>query len=136
MLLDTAVSLYARGFAHADLGDLKAAEADRAQLDAIVTTGDFAPYEFVGIPAKPMARLSLALLDGEIARRAGHLDGAIDQFEKARDIEITLPYTEPPYWHQPVSYLLGEALLAAHKPAEAEGVYRDSLQRYRLDGSR
>ena len=56
------------------------------------------------------------------------------QFGKAREIERALPYTEPPYWHQPVSHILGAALLAAHRPAEAEAVYRDSLNSYRIDG--
>ena len=40
----------------------------------------------------------------------------------------------PPYWHQPVSHLLGAALLEAKRPKEAEAVYRESLMTYRLDG--
>jgi predicted Zn-dependent protease len=47
---------------------------------------------------------------------------------------LALPYTEPAYWHRPVSHLLGAALLEAGKPAEAEAVYRDSLKSYRRDG--
>ena len=49
-------------------------------------------------------------------------------------MEKTLPYTEPPYWHQPVSHLLGAALMQAGRAGEAEAVYRDSLQHYRNDG--
>jgi len=45
-----------------------------------------------------------------------------------------LPYTEPDYWHQPVSHIYGAALMQAHKPAEAEAVYRDSLTVHRIDG--
>jgi tetratricopeptide (TPR) repeat protein len=81
-----------------------------------------------------MAQLSLALLDGEIARTSGDLAGAVAQFQKAQAMELALPYTEPPYWHQPVSHLLGAALLQATRPAEAEGVYRESLKTYRDDG--
>ncbi len=81
-----------------------------------------------------MAALALDLLDGEIARKSGHLDDAVADFTKARAIEIALPYNEPPDWHQPVSHILGAALLQAHRPAEAEAVYRDSLTRYRTDG--
>jgi hypothetical protein len=33
-----------------------------------------------------------------------------------------------------VSHLLGAALLADHRPAEAEAVYRESLKVYRDDG--
>jgi tetratricopeptide (TPR) repeat protein len=86
------------------------------------------------IPATQMARLGLALLDGEIARLSGNLTKAITFFRKASDLERAIPYTEPPYWHQPVSHILGAALLAAKQPADAEAVYRDSLKSYRQDG--
>jgi hypothetical protein len=33
-----------------------------------------------------------------------------------------------------VSHILGAELLAAHRPAEAEAVYRESLKSYRIDG--
>ncbi|HEX5379303.1 MAG TPA: tetratricopeptide repeat protein [Phenylobacterium sp.] len=131
--LDTAVWLYARGFAHANRGDLKAALADRARL-AEISGGDFSAYEGAGVPAKPMTDLALALLDGEISRKSGVLDGAIVRFRHAADLERALPYTEPPWWHQPVSHLLGAALLEAGQAKEAEAVYRQSLTSYRRDG--
>ncbi len=133
LLLDTAVWTYARGFAHANTGDLKAARADRAALDAL-TRADFSRFAAAGLPGEAMARLSLALLDGEIARLSGDLAGAVIQFRAAAGIEKALPYTEPPYWHQPVSHLLGAALIQANRPAEAEAVYRESLRSYRGDG--
>lgn len=131
--LDTAVWLYARGFAHANTGDLKAALADREKLAAI-TGQDFSLYDGAGVPAKPMTLLALALLDGEISRKQGVLDGAIVRFRHAAEIEAALPYTEPPWWHQPVAHLLGAALLEAGRPKEAEAVYRQSLKSYRRDG--
>ncbi len=133
LLLDTIVWTYAQGFAHANTGDLAAAKADRAKLAAL-TQGDFSRYIPFGVPAPQMAKLSLALLDGEIARLSGDLPGAIAQFRAAAALETALPYTEPPYWHQPVSHLLGAALLQARQPAEAEAVYRESLHHYREDG--
>ncbi len=134
LVLDTALSLYARGFAFANKGDLKSAKEDRTQLAALVQHADFSRFEPVLVPAKPMAELALELLDGEIARLSGDLPGAIAHFKKASAMEIALPYTEPAYWHQPVSHLLGAALLQAGKPTEAEAVYRDSLKSYRRDG--
>ncbi|HEY9219287.1 MAG TPA: hypothetical protein VIO94_14655, partial [Phenylobacterium sp.] len=77
--------------------------------------------------------LALALLDGEIARRSGDLPGAVGHFRRAAQMEKALPYTEPPYWHQPVSHLLGAALLQAGDPKGAEAVYRESLFVYRRD---
>ena len=61
-------------------------------------------------------------------------DTAITHFTAAAAREHALPYTEPPYWHQPVSHLLGAALLEAGRAKEAEAVYRESLMTYRLDG--
>ncbi len=133
LLLDTAVWTYARGFAHANTGDLAAAKADRAALAALLKA-DFSRFDPFGVPALPMTRLSLALLDGEIARVSGDLTGAVGQFRAAADLEAALPYTEPPYWHQPVSHILGAALLQAKQPAEAEAVYLKSLRSYRDDG--
>jgi tetratricopeptide (TPR) repeat protein len=131
--LDTAVWHYAQGFAHANTGDLKAALADRGRL-AAAAAGDFSAYEGAGVPAKPLAEIALALLDGEIARKSGVLDGAIVSFRRAARLEHDLPYTEPPWWHQPVSHLLGAALLEAGRAQEAEAVYRESLKGYRRDG--
>jgi tetratricopeptide (TPR) repeat protein len=133
LTLDTVIWLYAQGFAHANLGDAAAAREDRTRLARLVG-GDFGRYEALGVPASRMASLSLTLLDGEIARTSGHLDEAVADFRKAWDLQLALPYTEPPYWHQPVSHLLGAALLQARRPVEAEAVYRQSLKFYRDDG--
>ncbi len=131
--LDTAVWLYARGFAHANKGDLAAARADRETLGKLISA-DYSKFDPFGIPARQLVDLSQALLDGEIARKSGDLDKAITYFKDAAAIEHALPYTEPPYWHQPVSHILGAALLEAGKPADAEAVYRESLKTYRIDG--
>jgi tetratricopeptide (TPR) repeat protein len=131
--LDLAVWLYARGFAYANTGDLAAARGDRDRLARLVSA-DYARFDPAGVPARQMVGMTLALLDGEIARTAGQLDEAVTDFKNASMLEQSLPYTEPPYWHQPVSHLLGAALIQAHQPAEAEAVYRESLKTYRADG--
>lgn len=133
LTLDTAMWLYARAFAHANLGDLKAARADRARLAAL-KSADFARYDTFGVPAAGMIDVALASTDGEIARKSGDLPGAIEAFRHAMHVQHALPYTEPAYWHRPVAHLLGAALLEAGQPAEAEAVYRESLQDYRRDG--
>ena len=133
MKIDTAVSLYAHGFALANTGDMAGAEADRANLSNLVDS-DFTVYDRVNLPARLMAKLALALLEGEIARKSGHPAEAIAQFKTAAALEGALPYYEPPYWHQPVSHILGAALLDAGRPAEAEAVYTESLKIYRRDG--
>ena len=132
--LDVAVTLYARGFAFANKHDFKHAASDRAQLAAMLDRKDLAGIDQRGVPGTQMGELALALLDGEIARVQGRMDAALVAFHKANDLYNALPYTEPDYWHQPVSHVYGAALLQAHKPAEAEAVYRDSLKDHRIDG--
>jgi len=131
--LNLAIWLYARGFAHANTGDLAAAGADRDRLAGLVSA-DYSRFDPSGLPARQMVGMSLALLDGEIARVSGHLDEAVAHFKDAAALEAGLPYTEPPYWHQPTAHLLGAALIQARRPAEAEAVYRQSLKTYREDG--
>jgi tetratricopeptide (TPR) repeat protein len=133
LLLDRAVWLEARAFAHANLGDLAAARADREAMAPLVKA-DFSRYAAFGVPAPTMVDLAMALVDGEIARKTGDLATAVLRFRQGAELERKLGYSEPPWWHQPVSHLLGAALIEAHKPAEAEAVYRDSLNFYRVDG--
>ena len=110
LTLDAAIFHYARGVAFANKGNLDAARAERARLEAL-THADFSRYDAVPLPGKQMVDISLALLDGEIARRSGALDDAVGRFQVAYELENALPYTEPPWWHQPVSHILGAALL-------------------------
>jgi tetratricopeptide (TPR) repeat protein len=124
---------YARGFALAAKGDLAAARAERAAITPLLGS-DFAKYDPFGVPAKALIELSMTMLDGEIARVSGDMPSAIAAFRKASDMERALPYTEPPYWHQPTGHVLGAALLQGNRPAEAEAVYRESLKVYRRDG--
>jgi tetratricopeptide (TPR) repeat protein len=131
--LDTAMWLYARAFAQANTGDLKGARASRARLAALQAI-KFDKYVAFNVPAQAMIPVALASVDGEIARTSGDLPGAVAAFRKAQALELALPYTEPAYWHRPVSHLLGAALLEAGRPAEAEAVYRESLHHYRRDG--
>ena len=81
-----------------------------------------------------MLELARALLDAEIARTGGDLQGAVAKYQAAWKLEQALPYTEPPWWHQQTSHYLGAVLLQARRPAEAEAVYRESLKTYRDDG--
>jgi tetratricopeptide (TPR) repeat protein len=129
-----AMSLYVRGFAYANKRDFKHAAQDRAMLQAMVDNKEFAAIDAFGTPGTQMAGLGVALVDGEIARKQGHMTDALAAFKKANDLYNALPYTEPDYWHQPVSHIYGATLLAAHKPAEAEAVYRQSLSVHRIDG--
>ncbi len=130
--ISSIVARLARGFAYANKGDAAHAAGERAALAALVDDAALKTYTY--IPAYAMALIARNELDGEIARTSGDLDAAIAYFTKAAKLEHALPYTEPPFWHQPVSQLLGAVLLQAGHAKEAEAVYRESLASYRLDG--
>jgi tetratricopeptide (TPR) repeat protein len=133
LILDRGVAYYARGFAFANTGQADKARTDLANLDKLLKS-NFAKYDEAGMPAKAMIGLARALLDAEIARTSGDLPGAVAKYRAAWKQEQDLPYTEPPWWHQPTSHYLGAVLLQAKRPAEAEAVYRESLKTYRDDG--
>ena len=131
--LDTAMWLYARGFAQVAKKDLKGAAATRDRLEAL-SKEDLAAYDAAMLPARQMMGMALDLLEGEMLRASGDLTRAIIDFQSAQTAEKSLPYMEPPYWHQPVAHILGAALLQAKRAGEAERVYRESLETYRRDG--
>lgn len=68
-------------------------------------------------------------LAAELASAAKDDATALGALLQAVAIEDAIPYDEPPGWHMPVRQSLGATLLAAHKPAEAEVVYREELRR-------
>ncbi|HVZ91706.1 MAG TPA: hypothetical protein VG843_08650 [Rhizomicrobium sp.] len=132
--LTTAIYRYARAFALANKRDFKRAKSERAKLAAMIAKKEFASIDAFPVPGTQMAELGLTLVDGEIARQRGNLKKALVHFKKANDLYAAIPYTEPDYWHEPVSHIYGAALLQARKPKEAEAVYRDSLKVHRIDG--
>ncbi len=131
--LTLAIAYLAHGFAELNTGDRIGAARDHVALAALLDDPDIAAYNAM-MPAKAMVQIALAQLAGEAQRLGGDFNGAVEDFTQARDLEEALPYTEPPYWHQPSSHLLGAVLLQAGRAKEAAEVYRRSLTYYRGDG--
>jgi tetratricopeptide (TPR) repeat protein len=119
---------YARGVAHAALGDLDSARTMLADIEHRAGA-------FSGDPAtSPIPHMAPRVLAGEIALRGGDAAGAVGHFRAAADIEDALLYEEPPLWYYPVRHSLGRALLEAGRPADAERVYREDLDRFPENG--
>ncbi|MCP9451911.1 MAG: hypothetical protein NNA23_04435 [Nitrospira sp.] len=76
---------------------------------------------------RAMINLAERLLAGEIARRVGNYSQAIARLKEALTIEDHIPSPELSVWPIPVRHYLGEALLAAGWPSEAEAVYHADL---------
>jgi len=130
----TAMWYYARGFAHAAGKQLKAARNDLAKVQEVKGDAALQTLEGFGVPANQLVAIAAELLEGEIARRQNKLDEAITHFRTAVALQDELPYTEPPYWYYPTRHTLGAALVQAKRYAEAEEVYRQSLDHYKKDG--
>jgi tetratricopeptide (TPR) repeat protein len=118
---------YARGVALIRKGRIDAALSEAARLARIK---EAMPLDrlFIQNSAKSLLAIADMVLAGEIANAKGHHDRAIADFESAIEMQDDLKYTEPPDWYYPVRESLGQALLEAGKPREAEAVFRTDLE--------
>ncbi|MFM1896866.1 MAG: hypothetical protein RLZZ385_1940 [Pseudomonadota bacterium] len=85
-------------------------------------------------PASQLLTIAGFALEGEIKEAQGDLNGAIEAYNRAVQLEDTNNYTEPPDWSQPIRHYLGAALLDAGRPADAETVYRQDLEWNQYNG--
>ncbi len=117
---------YAKGVAHAALGEVAEAEVERER--------------FLAAKAKvPESRLLhnntcvdlLEIADamqlGEIEYRKGNYDEAFAHLRRSVEIDDNLPYDEPWGWIQPTRHALGALLFEQGRVEEAEAVYREDL---------
>ena len=102
---------YARGVALAQKGDTKGAARELAEIERIVATTDYKPFDAWKIPAKDVGQIAAHVLRARIAQAGNDLDGAVRELQAAIKIQDTLPYMEPAYWYYPVRQSLGALLL-------------------------
>lgn len=115
-----------RGLALAATGRLPGAEGEHAVLAGLAKRlgRDRTPEEKT---ERVLLKIAERLLAGEIAARYRKYDEAITCFKEAVRLEDGLPYMEPPFWPIPVRHYLGDILLVAGRPADAEIVYQADL---------
>jgi tetratricopeptide (TPR) repeat protein len=68
-----------------------------------------------------------AMMDGEIAFKAGRIDEGLDHLRRSVVLDDTLLYDEPWGWMQPTRHALGALLMEVQRFDEAEAVYRADL---------
>lgn len=126
---------YARGIWHFAHGRALTATGQRgvatADLDSLKGILARTPADQMQGFQKATDLLSVAVhaLSGELSAQQGDVAAATQHLGEAIRVEDRLAYDEPPPWFLPVRHSLGAVLLAAKRPAEAEQVYRDDLQR-------
>ena len=124
----TAFWHYARGSAFAAQHKLPEALKERAALSDRINTLPAKPIPDFMNPARSALQLALDVLDARILEAQGKVSEAIEVWKKAVALNDTFVYNEPADWYYPVRESLGGALLRAHRPAEAESVFRRDLE--------
>jgi len=120
---------YARGVALASKGRVAAAEAELAEIERIIDSGNFKGFDEWNIPARETAQLAAHVLRARIAQGKHDLDTAQREFETAVKLQDSLPYMEPPYWYFPVRQSLGALLVLRGQTERAREVFGQSLAR-------
>lgn len=119
---------YARGVAHAALGQRADAVRERERFRAALANVDPAA-NFRGNDAGLVLGIAGHVLDARIAIAAGRFEDAIAALRLGVALQDGLGYSEPASWDFPLRELLGATLLRAGKAAEAETAFRQNLQR-------
>ncbi|MEO7474223.1 MAG: hypothetical protein ABIY46_02720 [Gemmatimonadales bacterium] len=129
----TGVWHYGRGLALVASGALDSAAVER---DSVAAIAKATPPEATANLNSERTLLEIAErhLAGEIAARRGRTEEAVGALREGIALEDELTYDEPTAWALPLRQQLGEVLLAAGRPKEAERSYREDLVRYPNNG--
>jgi len=122
----TAMLHYARGIAHAVLGDTEAAAAEQALFEKAYDKVPDTRYVFNNT-CRDILTVAREMLKGELAYRRGDYDEAFAHLRQSVALDDNLPYDEPWAWMQPARHALGALLLEQDRIEEAEAVYRADL---------
>lgn len=126
---------YGRGMAFARKGDAKSADTELAALRVVAakhTLKELTVFDINNLAS--IAAIAVDVLDGEVAAQKKNYARAVASLKRAVAREDALQYIEPPDWPNPARHNLGAVLLSARKPAEAEKVFRQDLERHRGNG--
>ena len=122
----TAIWQYAKGIAHAVLGNIDAALVQQKLLKEAVAA---LPEDRIVFQNDTRDILAVAgpMLAGELEYRRGNYDVAFNHLRKAVELYDTLNYSEPWSWMMPPRHALGALLLEQGHVEEATAVYRADL---------
>ena len=135
LIYPRAVRHYARGMALLRTDRIDEARSELEQLETLAMDPVLEQVTVWDLnTTAALVDIAVEVLSGEIAAAAGDYDDAIGFLMTAVELEDELTYDEPPPWHQPVRQVLGDVLLEAGRPAEAETVYREDLKSFPANG--
>lgn len=121
-----AMHRYGKGVAHAALGEIESAEAEREKFDESFET---IPEDtiFLSNTVRDILLVGKAMLEGELEYRKKNYEAAFDALRLAVERDDNLNFTEPWAWMHPPRHALGALLVQQGRFGEAEAVYRTDL---------
>jgi tetratricopeptide (TPR) repeat protein len=124
---------YARALARVARGEIALARTELAAIAGLRSHEAFTTT--LAATALPL-NLDIAIEEvrSAIALAEGDFGAAIAAAGKGVALQDAMPYSEPALWHRPVRLQLGQALLDAGRPTEAEAVYREEIRRLPENG--
>jgi tetratricopeptide (TPR) repeat protein len=120
---------YARGIALAGRNDVQGARRELAEIERIMKSTDYKPFDAWKIPAKDVTQIAAHVLRARIAQAGKDLDTAVLELETAIKLQDDLPYMEPAYWYYPVRQTLGAVMLMKGDTRAARDAFGESLAR-------
>jgi tetratricopeptide (TPR) repeat protein len=122
---------FAQGYARLKQGDVDFA---KLYLARVMKSAETSKAAFRVHSAKDLLGIAAGILDGEIRRIGGDLEGAIASFRRAATTQAGLVYDEPEPLPFSAFHWLGAALLEAKRFDEAEQAYREELKDHPRNG--
>ena len=124
--VSTAMHHYAKGVAHAALGNFANADTERAEFQAALGRIP-EDRKFFNNAARATLAVGEKMLEGELAYHKGDHAAAFAHLRDAVRRDDNLEYTEPWAWMHPPRHALAALLTEQGCFAEAEDVYRTDL---------
>ncbi len=125
-IVTTLMHHYAKGVAHAALGEFEAAERALESLVAGTATLPETRLYFNN-PTRDVMEIARAMLCGELAYHRGERESGFAHLREAVHRSDRLAYSEPWPWMHPPRHALGALLLENGQLDEAETTYRKDL---------
>ena len=122
----TTMMHYAKTVAHAAMGQIAGAEAERELFRAARARTPEGRRVHNNL-CSDLFDIAEEMASGEIEYRRGNFDLAFAHLRKSVELDDNLPYDEPWGWMQPTRHALGALLLEQGQTEEAEAVYRADL---------
>ena len=126
---------YARALARIASGNLAAGEAELASLRRLRADERIKAVTIWDLnTGSALLEIAQASVEGELAAARSDWTSAIAAMRRAVAMNDALTYDEPPPWFLSPRQQLGNVLLRAGRPAEAERVFREDLVRHPENG--